>query len=89
MRETEPSGNVKRKTGNVPAETPTFHASRFTFHGLERLLSTVRRVCGMPDYDRYLEHQRACHHGEPVLSRKEHYLEFVQRRYAGGGSRCC
>jgi uncharacterized short protein YbdD (DUF466 family) len=43
----------------------------------------------MPDYDRYLEHQRACHHGEPVLSRKEHYLEFVQRRYAGGGSRCC
>jgi uncharacterized short protein YbdD (DUF466 family) len=43
----------------------------------------------MPDYDRYLEHHRACHSGEPALSRKQHYLEFVQRRYAGGGGRCC
>jgi uncharacterized short protein YbdD (DUF466 family) len=54
-----------------------------------RLLSTVRQVCGMPDYERYLEHQRAHHPAEPALSRKEHYLEFVRRRYADGGSRCC
>jgi len=56
---------------------------------LQRLLSGVKRICGMPDYEHYLEHRRARHPGEPVLSRKEHYLEFVRRRYAGGGSRCC
>jgi uncharacterized short protein YbdD (DUF466 family) len=43
----------------------------------------------MPDYDRYLAHHRAGHCGEPALSRKEHYLQFIQRRYASGGSRCC
>lgn len=56
---------------------------------LKKLLATVRQVCGMPDYQRYLEHHRACHQGEPLLSRKQHYLEFVKRRYASGGSRCC
>ncbi len=67
------------------------YLSRFTSHAsrMAHLLSTVKQLFGMPDYQRYLEHRRAHHAGEPVLSPREHYLEFVQRRYAGGGSRCC
>jgi len=63
--------------------------SPFRLPHLRALVSTAKQVLGMPDYDRYLEHHRACHSGEPALSRKQHYLEFVQRRYAGGGGRCC
>jgi len=63
--------------------------SRFTSHAWHEVRSTLKQICGMPDYERYLAHRRARHPGEPVLSRKAHYLDFVQRRYAGGGSRCC
>jgi uncharacterized short protein YbdD (DUF466 family) len=89
MRETDKGGNGKGGTGKVNASAQTYPLSRFTFPRLRRLVSTARQVFGMPDYQRYLEHQRDCHPDEPVLSRKEHYLAFVERRYAGGGSRCC
>lgn len=57
--------------------------------GLRQLVSTLKQVFGMPDYERYLEHRRQCHPGEPVLTRREHYLQYVTRRYASGGGRCC
>jgi uncharacterized short protein YbdD (DUF466 family) len=61
---------------------------RGTFH-LRTLVALVKAVAGMPDYERYLEHRQACHPGAPVLSRREHYVEYLQRRYGGGGGRCC
>lgn len=44
---------------------------------------------GMPDYPRYLAHQRAHHPAEPVMSEKEFVRCELERKYAGGGSRCC
>ena len=77
MREIELRGS-----GNLPA-------SRFPLPQLRKMVSTLKAVAGMPDYDRYLEHRRARHPGEPVLSRREHYGQYVARRYASGGGRCC
>jgi uncharacterized short protein YbdD (DUF466 family) len=49
----------------------------------------VRQIAGAPDYQRYLEHHAACHPGLPPLSPREHYAEFVTRRFGGGATRCC
>jgi uncharacterized short protein YbdD (DUF466 family) len=59
--------------------------------GLVRaFLAAVRQVVGAPDYERYLAHHAACHPGRPPLSRREHYAEFVTRRFGSGGpARCC
>ena len=56
---------------------------------VQRALSVLRTIVGMPDYDRYLEHCRLRHPGEPVLSPSEYYEQFVARRYGNGPSRCC
>lgn len=54
-----------------------------------RLAAQLKRLFGMPDYARYLEHQRECHTGAPVLSEKEYVKMELERKYAGGGGRCC
>ncbi len=57
---------------------------------LRRALRVVRQVVGAPDYERYLEHQAACHPGQAPLDRREYYAEFVTRRFGGGtATRCC
>ena len=53
------------------------------------LVSALKAVAGMPDYDRYLAHRQARHPGEPVLSRREHYEQYITGRYTRGGGRCC
>jgi uncharacterized short protein YbdD (DUF466 family) len=77
--------------GNVTtaARRNPLHVARRTLYDLRKWVSVVKSVVGMPDYDRYLEHRRACHPGKPVLSRGEHYLEYLKRRYSGGAGRCC
>jgi len=89
MRGTELTGSGKREAGSNRGAPPGLPASRFPLPDLRGLVSTLKTVLGMPDYDRYLAHRRACHPGEPVQSRREHYLEYVKRRYGGGGGRCC
>jgi len=56
---------------------------------LESVASVVRRVIGAPDYERYLEHRRARHPDEPVMSREEFTCERQAARYERPGSRCC
>jgi len=47
-------------------------APRFRLAALRsRLAALVTRLFGMPDYPRYLAHQRAHHPTEPVMSEKE------------------
>lgn len=49
----------------------------------------VRRIIGVPDYDVYLVHVRACHpDGEPI-TREAFAREALARRYERPGSRCC
>ena len=56
---------------------------------LRGLLGVVRQIVGAPDYQRYLDHHAASHPGTPPLTPREHYAEFVTRRFGGGATRCC
>ncbi|MEP6730791.1 MAG: YbdD/YjiX family protein [bacterium] len=56
---------------------------------VERIANVIRRVIGVPDYERYLDHQRRCHTGEPPLSREAFAKDALARRYSQPGSRCC
>jgi uncharacterized short protein YbdD (DUF466 family) len=43
----------------------------------------------MPDYPRYLAHQRAHHPECRVMSEREFVRAELERKYDGGGPRCC
>jgi uncharacterized short protein YbdD (DUF466 family) len=49
----------------------------------------VRKLFGMPDYQAYLEHSKECHADRPALSEKDFVKMELERKYAGGGGRCC
>jgi uncharacterized short protein YbdD (DUF466 family) len=51
--------------------------------------AVLRQIFGMPDYDGYLEHRRAAHPDEPVMSRAEYFADHLAWRYGGGPTRCC
>jgi uncharacterized short protein YbdD (DUF466 family) len=54
-----------------------------------RLSHALRAIIGVPDYARYLAHQRAKHPDATPLSREEFARERERARYDGTGSRCC
>ena len=53
------------------------------------MADVVRRVIGVPDYDRYVEHRAEKHPGEPVMTREEFTRERQTARYETPGGRCC
>ena len=56
----------------------------------QRLRETGNLMVGLPDYERYVAHNRTQHPDRPVMSRAEFVAERTQRRYEGGGAgRCC
>ena len=67
----------------------TRSAISYPLSAIGRLGTVLRRLFGMPDYPRYLAHQHRCHPGAPVLSEKEFVRAELERKYAGGGARCC
>ena len=54
-----------------------------------RAADVVRRVIGVPDYERYLFHMRQRHPGCVPLSRERFLAERLEARYERPGSRCC
>jgi uncharacterized short protein YbdD (DUF466 family) len=54
-----------------------------------RLAAALRRIVGVPDYDRYLAHMRRRHPGDVTLSPDEFARDALARRYDRPGSRCC
>jgi uncharacterized short protein YbdD (DUF466 family) len=56
---------------------------------LARLATMVRRISGMPDYRAYIEHVSRCHPNSTIMTEREYYAEYLDRRYADGPSRCC
>jgi uncharacterized short protein YbdD (DUF466 family) len=58
-------------------------------HRLSAIGRAVRKLFGMPDYVGYLEHRARCHAETPLLSEKEFVRIELERKYAGGGGRCC
>ena len=92
MRQGTEKGRGRREEGRVdPSQGGfTLPSSLFPLPLFQRLARALRVVFGMPDYDRYVTHRRACHPDEPVLSRADHYAEHLRRRYESGGpTRCC
>lgn len=55
-----------------------YHCSERFFHLL----------VGMPSYDKYLEHMKACHPDEVPKTRKEFFAETMEAKYGAGRSRC-
>ena len=54
-----------------------------------RLQQLLRLMIGLPDYERYVQHRRLHHQGEPVLERAAFIAERQRARYGAGSSRCC
>jgi uncharacterized short protein YbdD (DUF466 family) len=55
---------------------------------LALVAATVRRILGVPDYERYLAHVRVAHPGDVPLTEEEFFRERLEGR-AKPGSRCC
>lgn len=55
----------------------------------QRVIRTVHRIIGAPDYQGYLAHMRRNHPGLRVMSREEHARDCLDRRYTQPGNRCC
>jgi uncharacterized short protein YbdD (DUF466 family) len=51
--------------------------------------NVIRRVIGVPDYDRYLAHVQAHHPDARPLSRDEFIRQRQVDRYSKPGARCC
>ena len=76
----------QRETGNGKGETERPRHWRYLVSRASRFF---RQVFGMPDYERYLDHRRTRHPGEPVLGPRAFYDQQIRRRYEGGMGRCC
>jgi uncharacterized short protein YbdD (DUF466 family) len=53
---------------------------------------TARLMVGVPDYETYVEHRRACHPGKPIMTYEEFFRERQNARYAVGKGKfrgCC
>ena len=58
----------------------------------EWAIRTARLMVGIPDYQTYVEHRRARHPNEPIMSYQEFFRDRQEARYATGNGRfrgCC
>jgi uncharacterized short protein YbdD (DUF466 family) len=56
---------------------------------LARAACVIRRVIGVPDYERYVAYVRNAHPELTPLSRDAFARDAMERRYDRPGSRCC
>jgi uncharacterized short protein YbdD (DUF466 family) len=56
---------------------------------LQRAAVIVRRVVGVPDYERYVEHVHEHHAGTAPMTRQEFEKSRLEDRYSRPGQRCC
>jgi uncharacterized short protein YbdD (DUF466 family) len=53
---------------------------------------TARLMVGVPDYQNYVEHRKAFHPGEPIMTYEQFFRERQDARYACGKGKfrgCC
>jgi uncharacterized short protein YbdD (DUF466 family) len=55
---------------------------------LRQAAAIVRRILGVPDYERYVAHVQMAHPGQAPMSEEEFFRERLEGR-AKPGSRCC
>lgn len=51
--------------------------------------NVLRRVIGVPDYDRYLAHVHTHHPGATPLAHEEFVRQRMLEKYTKPGGRCC
>ena len=56
---------------------------------ITRLVSFLRSVAGMPDYQRHIQHLRQCHPELSIPTERQFFEDFVRARYGDGPTRCC
>ena len=56
---------------------------------LSRIADVVRRIIGVPDYDRYVAHVQACHAGAVPMTREDFERSRLEDKYSRPGQRCC
>lgn len=70
----------------MPLPGNALHRARAT---LLRSAAILRRIVGVPDYDRYVAHVRDCHPGTVAMTREEFERSRLEDRYSRPGQRCC
>jgi uncharacterized short protein YbdD (DUF466 family) len=58
-------------------------------HAFGRLAWYLHEVSGESAYDRYCEHRRTHHAGDPVMTRAEFWRWRMDERDRNPGARCC
>jgi uncharacterized short protein YbdD (DUF466 family) len=58
------------------------------FERMRKAAAVVRRILGVPDYERYLAHVRLAHPDQIPMTEREFFRERLEGR-AKPGSRCC
>ena len=53
------------------------------------LMTAMRRIAGVPDYDAYVAHLRSHHPERAVPNATDFFAERLEARYRAGGGRCC
>ncbi len=81
-------GSAEGRTGGR-IKLFTRNAERGTRNALQSLLTVLRRVTGMPDYEAYVEHLREHHPGCPIPTEREFFTQYTEAKYGAGTSRCC
>ncbi|MEK7402142.1 MAG: YbdD/YjiX family protein [Gemmatimonadota bacterium] len=56
---------------------------------LRRAADVLRRIIGVPDYDRYVAHVQQCHAGTVPMTRAEFEKTRLDDKYSRPGQRCC
>jgi len=57
----------------------------------KRLVETARLCCGVPDYERYIQHMQEYHPEREAMDYQTFFRERQNARFGGkgGGFRCC
>jgi len=54
-----------------------------------RAQQSARLMCGLPDYDAYVQHLRCTHPGQEVPNYETFFRNRQEARYGRGMTRCC
>jgi uncharacterized short protein YbdD (DUF466 family) len=71
--------------GTRPPNVTTASVRRFA----RRAGHVMRRILGVPDYDRYVAHLRARHPDSTPVPRERFVRQRLEERYSTPGGRCC
>lgn len=53
------------------------------------VVALVRKIIGVPDYERYQQHMREHHPGCEMMSEREFSEDRLLTKYSKPGQRCC